>query len=76
MKEIYNPSMQEEPFNHPTRIIPLNQEETILSWLENAGRLLPQVADIDKDYDVMSDDFVDEIIEADSYQEESEDEEL
>lgn len=70
MKEIYNPSMQEEPFNHPTRIIAPRQEETILSWLENAGRFILQ--DIDQGYEAVPDDLVDEIIEGDSYQEEAE----
>lgn len=65
MNKIYNPSMQEEPFNHPTRIIPLRQEETILSWLENSGRFRSR--DLDEDYANVPTDLVDEIIEVEPY---------
>jgi hypothetical protein len=67
MKEIYNPSMQEEPFDHPTRIIPPRQEQTMLGWLEQAGRLIAQETDAE-DHISMPDNLVDEITEAESYQ--------
>lgn len=66
MQKIYNPSMQEEPSNHPTRIIPLRKEETIIGWLENAGRFMSQ--DIDEiHYDDIPDEFVDEIVDEEPY---------
>jgi hypothetical protein len=68
MTKIYNPSMQEEPYNHPTRIIPssLRGEETILGWLERSGRFFAQ--EVEEGDDRILDDFVDEIIESEAYQ--------
>ncbi len=66
MKKIYNPSMKEEPHDHPTWIIPPRQEETILSWIEKSGRFITQTVE-DEDYDRAADEFVDEIIESESY---------
>ena len=77
MKVIYNPSMQQEPFNHPTRLLPPRQEKTILLWLENAGRF--SASDVEEPPVGLSDHLVDEIIDADAYQEEdaeTEDEEF
>jgi hypothetical protein len=65
MKKIYNPSMQEEPYNHPTQIIPSSQEETILGWLERTGRFLSP--DLENE-DEGTDDLVDEMIEVEAYQ--------
>ncbi|MCU0551816.1 MAG: DUF3134 domain-containing protein [Leptolyngbya sp. Prado105] len=65
MKKVYNPSMQEEPYNHPTWIIPTRQEETILGWLERSGRLLAQ--DFDTSDDEKSDPLVDQITDGAGY---------
>lgn len=37
----YNPSLSEEPRNHPMKIAPKIAQETLLGWLENVGRLKP-----------------------------------
>ncbi len=37
---IYNPSLREEPRKQRATVIPLNQETSILDWLEASGRLL------------------------------------
>ena len=37
---MYNPSLREEPRNKPASVIPLQQDASILSWLEGTGRLL------------------------------------
>ncbi len=73
MKEVYNPSMREEPYDHPTWIIPPRKEDTILRWLENAGRFIARKED-DEEQVGLSDHLVDEIIEADAYPEEEEEE--
>lgn len=72
MKEIYNPSMQEEPYNHRTRLIPMRNDETMLDWLERTGRLISRDLDADE-YDTLADELVDEIIEPEAYQEEEAD---
>jgi hypothetical protein len=68
MNKIYNPSMQEEPYDHPTRIIPasLRGEETILGWLERSGRFFAQ--ELEEEDRILDDDFVDAIIESEAYQ--------
>lgn len=37
---MYNPSLREEPRHRPAAVIPLQQEASILGWLERTGRLL------------------------------------
>jgi hypothetical protein len=37
---IENPSLREEPRSQRAAVIPIQQESSILDWLENSGRLL------------------------------------
>lgn len=37
---MYNPSLREEPRHQPAAVIPLQQDASILNWLEGTGRLL------------------------------------
>ncbi len=37
---IYNPSLREEPRDQRAAVIPVQQESSILDWLEKSGRLL------------------------------------
>lgn len=37
---MYNPSLREEPRKKPAAVIPLQQDASILGWLEGTGRLL------------------------------------
>ena len=36
----YNPSLREEPRDQRAAVIPVQQESSILDWLEKSGRLL------------------------------------
>jgi hypothetical protein len=40
-----NPALYEEPRNQPIKVTPLSSRESLLTWLENTGRLLPFVID-------------------------------
>jgi phosphopantothenoylcysteine synthetase/decarboxylase len=37
---VYNPSLRQEPRQAPAAIIPMEQNDSMLDWLENSGRLL------------------------------------
>ncbi|MBD1939420.1 DUF3134 domain-containing protein [Microcoleus sp. FACHB-68] len=37
---MYNPSLRQESRHEPADVIPLNQETSLLDWLENTGRLI------------------------------------
>ncbi|NET34278.1 MAG: DUF3134 domain-containing protein [Cyanothece sp. SIO1E1] len=37
---MYNPSLREQPRKQPAAVIPLQQESSILGWLEGTGRLM------------------------------------
>jgi hypothetical protein len=37
---MHNPSLREEPRHRPAEVIPLQQETSLLDWLENTGRLI------------------------------------
>lgn len=37
---MYNPSLRQEPRHEPAAVIPIEQESSILDWLEENGRLL------------------------------------
>ncbi|MBD1931363.1 MULTISPECIES: DUF3134 domain-containing protein [Cyanophyceae] len=50
--KFYNPSLREEPRHQLAGIIPLQQEPSILDWLESTGRLLAR--------EVVEDTFMDE----------------
>ncbi len=53
-----NPALREEPRYDPAAVIPLQQEASILNWLEKKGRLmardqsLPEEQLIDNDDDI------------------------
>ncbi|NEQ30953.1 MAG: DUF3134 domain-containing protein [Leptolyngbya sp. SIO4C5] len=38
----YNPSLRQIPRNQPAAVIPLQQNASILDWLEKSGRLIPR----------------------------------
>lgn len=40
-----NPSLSEEPRNQPIKVAPKIAQETLLGWLETAGRLKPYEID-------------------------------
>jgi hypothetical protein len=48
----YNPSLREEPRNQRAAVIPVNQDSSILDWLENSGRLLARDSN---DFDYLDD---------------------
>jgi Protein of unknown function (DUF3134) len=37
----FNPALYEEPRNQPIKVTPLSSRESLLTWLENTGRLQP-----------------------------------
>jgi len=39
---MYNPSLREEPRHKVADVIPVQQETSILDWLETEGRLIPR----------------------------------
>ncbi|HBE59631.1 MAG TPA: hypothetical protein DEG17_05350 [Cyanobacteria bacterium UBA11149] len=39
---MYNPSLREEPREQLAQVIPLQQETSLLNWLEASGRLIPR----------------------------------
>jgi Protein of unknown function (DUF3134) len=38
----YNPSVRQIPRQQPADVIPLQQDSSILKWLEGTGRLIPR----------------------------------
>ena len=38
----YNPSVRQIPREQPADVIPLQQDSSILNWLEGTGRLIPR----------------------------------
>jgi hypothetical protein len=49
---IYNPSLRQEPRTQRAAVIPMQQESSILDWLESSGRLL---ARDNADFDYLDD---------------------
>ena len=45
---MHNPALREEPRHRPAAVIPLQQEPSILNWLQSTGRLLPRDAKDDQ----------------------------
>ncbi len=45
---MYNPALREQPRHRPAAVIPLNQESSILAWLEQTGRMVPRDTQDDK----------------------------
>lgn len=45
---MYNPALREQPRHRPAAVIPLNQESSILAWLEQTGRMVPRDPQDDK----------------------------
>lgn len=41
---MYNPSLREQPRSERAPVIPIQQESSILDWLESTGRLLAREA--------------------------------
>ncbi|MBW4582333.1 MAG: DUF3134 domain-containing protein [Tildeniella nuda ZEHNDER 1965/U140] len=71
---VYNPSLQEEPRNQKTRLIPPNQVEPLLNWLEHTGRLISRNIDADHDNPV-ADELIDEIVDSGAYSDDDDDSE-
>lgn len=71
---VYNPSLQEEPRNQKTRLIPPNQVEPLLNWLEQTGRLISRSIDADHDNPV-ADELIDEIVDSGAYSDDDDDSE-
>lgn len=44
MAKLFQQALSEAPRHKPTPVIPLTQDESILSWLESSGRLVPYKA--------------------------------
>ena len=51
----YNPSLSQEPRNYSIPAIARKTEESILSWLERTGRLLPHEIDQSQDQKISED---------------------
>lgn len=68
---VYNPSLQEEPRNQRTRLIPPNQVEPLLNWLEQTGRLISRGIDAERD-NVSADELIDEIVDTSAYNDDEE----
>jgi hypothetical protein len=49
---VYNPSLREEPRQHPAAVIPMQKNASILDWLETSGRLLARQS---TDFDYVDD---------------------
>ncbi|MBD1859778.1 DUF3134 domain-containing protein [Leptolyngbya sp. FACHB-402] len=49
---MYNPSLRQEPRTQRAAVIPMQQESSILDWLESTGRLL---ARDNADFDYLDD---------------------
>jgi Protein of unknown function (DUF3134) len=50
MAKVYNPALSEEPRDQAMKVIPPNQRESLLTWLESAGRLKASEHDGYQDY--------------------------
>ncbi|MEM9541027.1 MAG: DUF3134 domain-containing protein [Cyanobacteria bacterium P01_E01_bin.42] len=37
---VYNPALRQEPRFEPAAVIPLKQEDSMLTWLQSEGRLI------------------------------------
>jgi Protein of unknown function (DUF3134) len=72
----YNPSLHEEPQNQPTKVIPLLQRESLLSWLESSGRFRSSEIEIDEFADRKILEDIDDILESENYAQEDEEEQL
>lgn len=61
---IYNPSLRQETRNQRAAVIPMQQESSILDWLESSGRLL---ARDNADFDYLDDEEeINELMENDA----------
>lgn len=71
MVKLSNPALHEEPRHQPTAVVPITQQESLLDWLANSGRLVSYVS-IDQNY--YDDEEVEEDVEEimDSYNLETE----
>ena len=72
---VYNPSLQEEPRNQKTQLIPPNQVEPLLNWLENSGRLISRGVDADQNT-AIADELIDEIVDTGTYDDDDDSEDL
>ena len=68
---VYNPSLQEESRNQKTKLIPPNQVEPLLHWLDQTGRLVSRGIDTEPD-SIGADELIDEIVDANAYNDDDE----
>jgi hypothetical protein len=61
----YNPSLSEEPRNHAVKVISSVARESLLSWLENAGRFQSSEDDDFQAHKIPED--LDDFLEAEVY---------
>jgi hypothetical protein len=66
----YNPSVSQEPRYQAIPIIPPRDREPLLSWLKRTGRLQSREIELLMDLDAKIPEELDDIIEAELYQEE------
>ncbi len=74
MAKVYNPALSEEPRNHVTKFIPQVPRESLLSWLENSGRLKASENDGYQDYKISEE--LDDFLEPEVYPSDDEDDPL
>ncbi|MBD2035108.1 DUF3134 family protein [Leptolyngbya sp. FACHB-321] len=68
---VYNPSLQEEPRNQRTKLIPPNQVEPLLHWLDQTGRLASRGIEAEPD-SIGANELIDEIVDANAYNDDDE----
>ncbi|MBE9039821.1 DUF3134 domain-containing protein [Oscillatoriales cyanobacterium LEGE 11467] len=73
MSQLNNPSLKQLPRHEAAEVIPLNQETSILDWLQATGRLIPR--DEDEQASSQQDEGLDGLIVEDdvSFEEEEDD---
>jgi GTP-dependent phosphoenolpyruvate carboxykinase len=63
MVMLHNPALSVQPRNQPAGVIPLRQEESLLNWLENTGRLVGPSSIEVPDYSEVEAEELEEIME-------------
>jgi hypothetical protein len=71
MVKLSNPALHEEPRYQATPIIPLKQEESLIDWLQNSGRLMSYPS-VDYYYEEEGDEeeYVEELVDSFDFEEE------
>ncbi|MEB3359590.1 MAG: DUF3134 domain-containing protein [Synechococcales bacterium] len=53
---MHNPALQQFPRNQPAQVIPTQQGDSILEWLENSGRMMARESDEEVSFDFPKED--------------------